>query len=93
MATYQEIRYQIVTLSAEEQLQLLEELATILRHRLSPNPEPVDITPVNNARADSHERWLGMSALEAARSIMGMVGDGPPDLSTNPKYMEGFGEV
>lgn len=34
---------------------------------------------------------LGLSALEAARLVMGEVGDGPPDLSTNPKYMEGFG--
>jgi hypothetical protein len=24
--------------------------------------------------------------------LLGSVKDGPPDLSTNPKYMEGFGE-
>jgi hypothetical protein len=23
---------------------------------------------------------------------LGCIDDGPPDLSTNPKYMEGFGE-
>jgi hypothetical protein len=34
----------------------------------------------------------GLSALDAARRVMGEVGDAPPDLSTNPKYMEGFGE-
>jgi hypothetical protein len=37
-------------------------------------------------------RWDGMSALEAARHVMGVVGDAPPDLSTNPQYMAGFGE-
>jgi hypothetical protein len=38
------------------------------------------------------KRWEGMTALEAAQQVMGSVGDGPPDLSTNPKYMNGFGE-
>lgn len=33
-----------------------------------------------------------ISALDAARRVMGVVGDGPADLSTNPKYMDGFGE-
>ena len=37
-------------------------------------------------------RWAGMTALEAAQAVMQPVGDGPPDLSTNPKYMDGFGE-
>ena len=37
------------------------------------------------------DRWAGMTALEAAQSVMGVVGDGPTDLSTNPKYMDGFG--
>jgi metal-responsive CopG/Arc/MetJ family transcriptional regulator len=32
-----------------------------------------------------------MSALELAGDIVG-CGKGPGDLSTNPKYMEGFGE-
>jgi hypothetical protein len=39
------------------------------------------------------QQWEpGLSALEAARRVMGVVGDAPPDLFTNPKYMEGFGE-
>jgi hypothetical protein len=32
-----------------------------------------------------------MSALELAGDLVGCV-EGPGDLSTNPKYMEGFGE-
>jgi metal-responsive CopG/Arc/MetJ family transcriptional regulator len=32
-----------------------------------------------------------LSALELAGDLVGCA-DGPPDLATNPKYMEGFGE-
>jgi hypothetical protein len=42
--------------------------------------------------SSNRTRWEGMSALDAARSVMGEVGDAPPDLSTNPQYMAGFGE-
>ncbi len=36
----------------------------------------------------------GMTVHEAlvATGLLGCVSDGPSDLSTNPKYMEGFGE-
>jgi hypothetical protein len=40
---------------------------------------------------NSH-RWAGITALEAAQSVMGVVGDGPTDLSTNPQYIDGFGQ-
>lgn len=43
-------------------------------------------------REESSSRWADMTALEAAQSVMGSVGDGSPDLSTNPKYMDGFGQ-
>ncbi|MFB3891383.1 MAG: ribbon-helix-helix protein, CopG family [Phycisphaerae bacterium] len=32
-----------------------------------------------------------VSALDLAGDLVGCI-DGPPDLSTNPKYMEGFGQ-
>ncbi len=32
------------------------------------------------------------SFLEAARRYAGCIKDAPPDLSTNPRYMEGYGE-
>jgi hypothetical protein len=35
MATYQDIRQQVETLNTSEQLQLLEELAAMVRHRAS----------------------------------------------------------
>jgi Protein of unknown function (DUF2281) len=43
-------------------------------------------------QALNSSRWAGMTALEAAQSVMGSVGNGPADLSTNPKYMDGFGQ-
>jgi hypothetical protein len=90
MATYQEVRCQIETLSTSEQLQLLEELAAIVRHRTSPTLDS-EATSLRS-KTVNYARWQGVSALEAARSVMGVVGNGPPDLSTNPKYMEGFGQ-
>lgn len=38
--------------------------------------------------------FTGMTAYEAlvATGLLGCVSGGPPDLSTNPKYMEGFGD-
>jgi hypothetical protein len=32
------------------------------------------------------------SALEAALKILDFVGEGPSDLSTNPQYMDGYGQ-
>jgi len=32
------------------------------------------------------------SVIEAAGDLVGSLDSGVPDLSTNPKYMEGFGE-
>jgi hypothetical protein len=40
----------------------------------------------------SRKNWqLGISALSAAGHLVGCV-EGPEDLSTNPEYMQGFGE-
>lgn len=39
MATYQEIRRQIENLTIDEQLRLMEELSTIVRHRTQPKPK------------------------------------------------------
>lgn len=38
----------------------------------------------------SNQPNLPGSFLELAKDLVGIV-DGPPDLSTNPQYMEGFG--
>lgn len=39
-----------------------------------------------------HNYHPGMSAYDMAKDYAGCLGDGPADLSTNPKYMEGFGQ-
>lgn len=33
-----------------------------------------------------------VSAWDAAQQVLGIIGDGPWDLSTNKGYMEGFGQ-
>ena len=42
------------------------------------------------AVGDGHRR--GMSCHDLARDLAGCCKGGPPDLSTNEKYMRGFGE-
>ena len=37
------------------------------------------------------ERGDGPSALEAWRSAVGVIKNGPRDLATNPKHLKGFG--
>lgn len=44
-----------------------------------------------NGQQPRSKKWEGMSALEAAEKYAGCL-EGPEDLSTNPKYMQGFGE-
>ncbi|NDJ18374.1 hypothetical protein [Myxacorys almedinensis] len=39
MTTYQELRRQVENLTPEEQLRLLEELASLVRHHISPKPK------------------------------------------------------
>jgi hypothetical protein len=47
-------------------------------------------------RPGSHtERTNGQESFYEAATRLGLIGcvkSGPPDLSTNPKYMEGFGQ-
>lgn len=38
-----------------------------------------------------HNYHPGMSAYDVAKEFAGCLEDGTEDLSTNPKYMEGFG--
>lgn len=45
-------------------------------------------------RLDDLEEFDGRTALQVLQDagLVGCIKDGPSDLSTNPKYMEGFGE-
>jgi hypothetical protein len=42
-------------------------------------------------KANKADQWQGKTAFEAAQKYAGLL-EGPEDLSTNPKYMEGFGQ-
>ncbi len=65
-------------LTPVEQRQLIEQLALLVRANAL---EPVCGDP---------EKSLYDALLE--RGMIGSIMDGPGDLSTNPSYMEGFGE-
>jgi hypothetical protein len=78
----------------DEQLQLLGELATktgqsqeaILSNALRQYRAPPADTGENGGHFETVYDVLERNGL------IGCVKGGPPDLSTNPKYMEGFGE-
>ncbi len=62
---------------------------------LDKQQEVLDFIEFLESKSNGHpsvtNRWKGMTALEAAQRYAGTV-EGPEDLSTNPKYMEGFGK-
>ena len=65
-------------LSRDEQLQLIEKLASLTR------------TAHGNGNGSAKVR-----SLYDALNVDGMIGsivDAPPDLGTNPRHMEGFGQ-
>ncbi|HEY9606459.1 MAG TPA: hypothetical protein V6C85_32925 [Allocoleopsis sp.] len=65
MATYQDIRRQVETLSPEEQLQLLEELAAIVRRRMSSRPmTPKPKRNIMELEGLGKEIWQGIDAQE-----------------------------
>ena len=45
-----------------------------------------------NQQLNEQSAQPGTSFLEAARDYIGCLDGGPPDLSTNKAYLEGFGE-
>jgi DNA-binding HxlR family transcriptional regulator len=60
MATYQEIRRQIESLTLDEQLRLMEELATIVRHRTPPKPK----RSIMELEGLGKDIWQGINAQE-----------------------------
>jgi hypothetical protein len=39
-----------------------------------------------------HFSGSDVSALDAAQQVLGVIGEGPSDLSTNKRHMEGYGQ-
>ena len=56
--TYQEIRHQIENLTPDEQLQLLEELAAMVRRRMTSNPK----RNIMELEGLGKEIWQGIDA-------------------------------
>jgi hypothetical protein len=76
--TLAEVLEEAKRLPAEDQRRLIEELT-----------QPA-APPKEDAKGENGKVRTLYDALEA-RGLIGFMTDGPPDLSTNPKYMEGFG--
>lgn len=60
MATYQDIRDQVETLTPDEQLRLLEDLAIIVRRRIAPTPE----RSIMELEGLGKDTWQGIDAQE-----------------------------
>lgn len=75
-ASFEKVLEDARRLSAEDQEKLVREL----REERRDSGSPPEGTP----------RTLFDALSE--RGIIGSITDAPPDLSTNPKYMEGFGQ-
>jgi hypothetical protein len=60
MAPYQEIRQQVGNLTPDEQLRLLEELASLVRHRVTPKPK----RNIMELEGLGKEIWQGIDAQE-----------------------------
>jgi hypothetical protein len=79
-----------VTMSIEQAV--LERLRTLPTHK---QQEVLDFVEFLQTKAESEtvisSEESKVSFLEAAREFIGSV-EGPGDLSTNPKYMQGYGK-
>lgn len=60
MTTYQDIRRQVETLTPDEQLRLLEELAVLVRRRMSPKTR----RSIMELEGLGKEMWQGIDAQE-----------------------------
>ena len=49
-------------------------------------------TRLLNQKLEDQNQQKPTSALDAAGDLVGCLDGGPPDLSTNKQYLEGFGE-
>lgn len=60
MTPYQELRRQVEDLTPDEQLRLLEEIASLVRHRVSPKPK----RSMMELEGLGKEVWQGVDAQE-----------------------------
>jgi Protein of unknown function (DUF2281) len=79
---HQQVMEALQTLSSTEQQEVLD-FAEFLKSKQE---------KAANQQSHKQSEQPGTSFLEAAKDYMGCLDGGPPDLSTNKAYMEGFGE-
>ena len=60
MTTYQDIRNQVETLTPDEQLRLLEDLAVLVRRRMAPTPK----RSIMELEGLGKDLWQGIDAQE-----------------------------
>jgi hypothetical protein len=79
---YEQILTQALALPVSERLSLISQIAQRLAH------EEMSAEPIGDRDQAEHQAWWAafMTEIEAMPSSL------PADLSTNPKYMEGFGQ-
>jgi hypothetical protein len=79
---YEQVLTQVLALPASERLRLISEIAQRLARG------EMSAEPIGDRDQAEHQAWWAafMTEIEAMPSSL------PADLSTNPKYMEGFGQ-
>lgn len=75
-------------------LKLPQDLEQEIRHAAERQAIPLSewIRGAMEERLKKEPRKKRLTAADTFGKYLGIAGDGPHDLSTNPKYMEGFGK-
>ncbi|MBR8836663.1 MAG: DUF2281 domain-containing protein [Stigonema ocellatum SAG 48.90 = DSM 106950] len=68
-----------------------EELAIAALKKLPPNQQLEALNFIEFLQVKASQTKQVVSALEAAGDLVGCLDGGPSDLSTNKRYLEGFG--
>jgi hypothetical protein len=79
------------TLSAEQQLHLARISESVGKLPAEVLDQLLQQFPLPTAAANGSENPRTLYDAFAADGSIGMIKDGPTDVSTNPKYIEGFG--
>lgn len=78
------------SLPLEKQQQVLDFVEFLKVRVISTSPPDNESIVLNDTTKTAIEK--GQSFADVAKQYIGRVEGGPEDLSTNPKYMEGFGQ-
>jgi hypothetical protein len=85
------VEFNSFTLSTEQQLHLARISASVGKSPGEVIDQLLDQFPIPSASEGSQQSRTLYDAFSDDGSI-GLIQDGPTDVSSNPKYMEGFGQ-